>query len=105
MPSAHICNMRFTYDFKDRTDIEKNHWIDTYFNVTLSTKEHVGQISVQYDFTPAPESHHKPAISVYFEQDGEQVGAIQNLAQDTITALETDKRRRRVSAGFAEDDE
>jgi len=85
MPTERCANLEFSYDAKCRIDIEPGHWFDVYDNVVLlQTGERIGQLSVQYDFTPSPEKEHKAAFAIYFETKD---GVIHNVSKETQQAL------------------
>ena len=50
----------------------------------MSTGEQVGQLSVQYDFTPSTERKHGPAFAIYFETVD---GGIHQVSKDTQCRL------------------
>lgn len=86
MPTERCVNLEFSYDAKYRTDIEPGHWFDVYTDVVLlQTGECIGQLSIQYDFTPpSSATKHKPAFAIYFETAD---GDIHDVSKETQNVM------------------
>jgi hypothetical protein len=74
-----IANITFSYTGKLFQPIEEKHWLDIYTDVTLSSGEKVGQISVEYNFTK--KSEHGASVAIYFQQED---GRVHNLCDKTV---------------------
>ena len=84
MPSQQIGNIKFTYANVSRECEAEDSWFDIYYDVTLSTGEKVGQLTIAYDFEAYSEREHAAAFRVYFETED---GHIHNLSNETTKAL------------------